>query len=938
MIRNKKQKALCFLLLFSIVFAVVFGCTYFVFWKNGKSFIWDYDGIKQHYAALCYLGRYYREFLSGVLRGDFVPPMFDLSLGMGEDIITTLNFYGLGDPLTLLAALVPEEKTEYLYDLLVVLRIYLAGLSFSWCCWKRGRSWNTTMIGALVYSFSGYVLHVAVKHPFFVIPMIFLPLAVVGLDRALENKKLTLLIFVTFLTALNGFYFFYMNTIFLGIYALIRVICQKKLFVRCWRCIAAYAVGTAMAGVFFVPSIAAYLTSTRSESAFDPGNLLLFDASRYHAILTRIIGPPRITWDYLGMVSLVLPAVVVLFTEGRRKNLELKANILCWTVLMLVPFGGYMMNGFSYVSGRFLYLTTFVYALGMVYGLPELLKLTRKNLLACLGVAGGYLVLVTLSKDVEQLTGWFGFAMLAVTWLVLLGWNWCRADEGFWRKHLSPPVAGWLKKNIYVLLTLIVCLNIIGSGWLLFSGKGQGYAESFIDRGKAYQYIAGSPEAEAEAEAENQVSKTSVVKGIYRTDSPAKRTENTGMVTRKYGVSSYFSMSNPNRIQYLLQMQDGGVLDSMFKIQGMDDRTWLAALASVGYYAVEQGKEYQLPYGYELVREFKRGKKTYGLYENQYFLPFGITYDSYMMEDQLGPEICKDGVKLQELMLKTVILEGEDLRDQSSGFQGQIEKVDKRSSVPELNSREIPCEIQSMKQVEVREGKVTVKKNGGSITLRLRESAPGAELYLRLPGYHMAQKNRTYCDITAVMGKQKKTIRALTNQWNWYFGREEYLFHLGMAQGAEGEILCKIRFQFKGSFELEKLKVIAQGMGDYGETIQARKEHVLEHVAADKNRIRGDVTVPANQLLFLSIPYSEGWKAVVNGKETPIYRANTAYMALPLKAGKNAVELYYETPYLMLGAGVSLAGLLAWAGYWIICRVLAKREAGKKEKSGGISI
>ncbi len=912
--RNKKQKALCFLLLFSVAFVVIFGCTYFVFWKNGKSFIWDYDGIKQHYAALCYLGRYYREIFSGILRGDFVPPMFDLSLGMGEDIMTTLNFYGLGDPLTLLAALVPEEKTEYLYDVLVVLRIYLAGLSFSWCCRKKGRSWSAAMIGALVYAFSGYILHVAVKHPFFVIPMIFLPLAVVGLDQALENKKLTLLILVTFFTALNGFYFFYMNTVFLGIYALIRMICQRKMFVRCWRCIAAYVMGTAMAGVLFVPSIAAYLSSTRSESAFDPGNLLLFDASRYNAILTRIIGPPRITWDYLGMASLVLPAVLVLFAGERRKNLELKANILCWTILMLVPFGGYMLNGFSYVSGRFMYLTTFVFALGMVYGLPELLKLTRKKLLVCLGGAGIYLVLVLFSAEVDQLTGWFGFAMLAVTLLVLLG----------------------LKKNIYVLLTLTVALNIIGSGWLLFSNKGQGYAESFIDRGRAYQYVAASPEAEVEKAAAKEASQTGTVKGIYRTDSPAKRTENTGMITGKYGVSSYFSMSNPNRIEYLLQMQDGGVLDSMFKIQGLDDRTWLAALASVGYYAVEQGKEFQLPYGYKLVKEFKRGKKTYGLYENQYFLPLGITYDSYMTEEQLGKETQEDGVKMQELMLKTAILKEADLADEASGFQGRIEKVNKRSSVPELNSREIPYEIQSTKQVEIRGGKAVVKKNGGSLTLRLKESLPEAELYLRLPGYQMAQKNRTYCDITAVMGKQKKTIRALTNQWNWYFGREEYLFHLGIAEG--GETICKIRFQFKGSFELGKLKVIAQGMEDYGETIQARREHSLEHVVTGKNSIRGEVTVPADQLLLLSIPYSEGWKAVVNGKETPLCRANTAYMALPLKAGENAVKLYYETPYLRLGLGISLAGLLACAGYWITCSVLAKRAAGKKEKSGGISI
>ncbi len=385
-------------------------------------------------------------------------------------------------------------------------------------------------------------------------------------------------------------------------------------------------------------------------------------------------------------------------------------------------------------------------------------------------------------------------------------------------------------------------------------------------------------------------------------------------------------------------MQDGGVLDSMFKIAGLDDRAWLAALASVGYYAVEQGKEFQLPYGYKLVREFKRGKKIYGLYENQYFLPFGITYDSYMTESQLEEETRKDGVKLQELMLKTVILDEASLTDETSGFQKQIAGVNRRSSAPALSSKEIPYEIQSTNQVEIREGKAVVKKNGGSLTLRLKEPVSEAELYLYLPGYQMAQKNRTYCDITAVRGKQKKTIRALTNQWNWYFGREEYLFHLGMAEGEEGETLCKIRFQFKGSFELEKLRIIAQGMENYGETMQARKEHAMEHVVTDKNCIRGDVTVPSDQLLFLSIPYSEGWKALVNGKKTSVCRANTAYMALPLKAGDNAVELYYETPYLRLGLAISLAGLLACAGYWITCSILAKRAAGKKERSGGISI
>lgn len=904
--KNKKQKALCFLLLFSITFAGIAFATYFLFLKYGKSFIWNYDGIKQHYAALCYLGSYYREIASGFLSGDFVVPMFDFSLGMGEDIITTLNFYGLGDPLTLLAAFVPGEKMEYLYDFLVLFRMYLSGVAFAWFCREKGRSWGCTFIGALTYAFSGYVLHVAVKHPFFVIPMIFLPLAVIGVDRALEKKKLTMLIVVVFLTALNGFYFFYMNTIFLVVYALIKVICRnvkgfsligfgKDLFTGAGRCLVAYGIGTAMAGVIFVPAIAAYLTSTRSESAFDAGNLLFFSANRYNAIFSRLIGPPRITWDYLGMVSLMLPAIVILFVtkcsaDKRRDNLWLKLNIIIWTVLMLIPFGGYMLNGFSYVSGRFMYLVTFVYAIGMVYGLPELLKLSRKKLIACIGTSLVYLILVLFSSDVDKLYGWFGFVMLAITLIVLVLANQDSLKE---KLSLTPKI-------VYAVLTGVVVLNIIGNGWLLFGGKGQGYLESFVNSGTAYETVMNTPEAEAKT-LENEGS----VNEFYRVDASEKSTENTGMLTGAYGVSSYFSISNPNRIQYLLQMDNGGVLDSMFKIKGLDDRTYLEALASVRYYAAEAGDEVKVPYGYKFVKEFVRGKKTYKLYENEYFLPLGITYDSYITEDVLNEDIANDGLQLQETMLKTLILEEEPA------------EIQRLPAVPEINVKEIPFEITETKNVEVKDGKVIVKKSGGCITLRLKEEVEGSELYLRLNGFDITQKNRTSCEITAKTEENQKTISALTNQWNWYFGRDEYLFNLGLM--SDGAATCTLKFQYRGKFDLEDLKICVQGMDDYAQTVSERTEATLQNVSLEKNRVSGNIAVAEKQMLFMSIPYSAGWKAWIDGKEAQIYRANTAYMAVPITVGEHEVVFTYETPYVKAGAVVSLVGILAFVLYvvWV---------------------
>ncbi len=908
--KGKKQKALCFLLFFSLCFAGITFCTYFLFLKNGKSFIWDYDGIKQHYAALCYLGNYYRETASRFLAGDFVLPMFDFSLGMGEDIITTLNFYGFGDPLTLLAAFVPEEKTEYLYDFLVIFRMYLAGLSFAWFCRQKKRSFASALIGALAYSFSGYVLHVAVKHPFFVIPMIFLPLAVIGVDRALEKKKLTLLIAVVFFTALNGFYFFYMNTVFLVIYALVKVICHsyregirkilKDVFAGAGRCIVAYSMGMLMAAVLFVPSVLAYLTGTRSESAFDPGNLLFFDTGRYNAIFTRLIGPPRITWDYLGMVSLGLFAIVILFAGTQKKNIVLKVNIIIWTLFMLVPFGGYMLNGFSYVSGRFMYLVTFVYAVGIVYALPELVKLSRRKLVVCAVAAMVYFIAVLFSSDVDEFYGWFGFVMLVVTFFVLA----LRSVRPFAEK-LTPKV-------IYSMLVTVVALNIIGNGWLLFGGKGQGYLQSFVDSGTAYETVVSSPEAEAQDSGEN---------GFWRTDASMKNTENAGMLTGKYGVSSYFSISNPNRTRYLLQMDNGGVLDSMFKIEGLDDRTFLEALASVRYYAVEAGDEGQVPYGYEFLKEFKRGKKTYRLFENTCFLPLGITYDSFVTEDSLDEETKENSLKLQEVMLKTLVL------------KEPAESIQRLDELPETKEREIPFEIVKTKNVEVGGGKAVVKKNGGSMTLRLGEKIADEELYVSLEGFEITQKNRTYCGITVKGAERKKTIQALTAQWNWYFGRDKYLFNLGITNSED--LACTIKFEYRGKFDLKNLNIYAQGMEDYKKTVSTRKASTLQGLSLGTNSVKGEITVSEPQMLFLSIPYSKGWSAAVNGKEVPVCQANTAYMALPLPAGENHVELNYETPYLRAGAGMTLVGFIMFIVYLLSARRRKQSAQGiRRERKG----
>ncbi len=55
------------------------------------------------------------------------------------------------------------------------------------------------------------------------------------------------------------------------------------------------------------------------------------------------------------------------------------------------------------------------------------------------------------------------------------------------------------------------------------------------------------------------------------------------------------------------------------------------------------------------------------------------------------------------------------------------------------------------------------------------------------------------------------------------------------------------------------------------------------------------------------------WKARVNGKAVPVYRANMAYKAIPIERGENVIELQFGSRlFSVLAAIVSLN-----AAFWL---------------------
>jgi len=106
-----------------------------------------------------------------------------------------------------------------------------------------------------------------------------------------------------------------------------------------------------------------------------------------------------------------------------------------------------------------------------------------------------------------------------------------------------------------------------------------------------------------------------------------------------------------------------------------------------------------------------------------------------------------------------------------------------------------------------------------------------------------------------------------------------------------------------------------------GTTEASAHEPRVEVVEYTPNRVVIDSFTPGDGFLVLSDLYYVGWKAVVDGVETEVYKADYAFRAVQLEAGEHRVEFLFDPPSFKIGLAVSLVALLALpalAGLWMV--------------------
>lgn len=890
----KEQRKYCYGV-YTLMFLLMCIVAFLPFFTEGKSFVWGAgveDGLSQHFSALAYYGEALREFFRNLLAGHPKLVMWDMSLGYGADILSTLNYYAIGDPLNLLYGFVSPKNTETMYDFMIVLRMYLAGITFIMYARKMKKRSYGTVIGALVYVFSGFCFRLGLRHPFFINPMIYFPLLCLGIEKIYQRERPYVFIFAVCVSAMSNYYFLYMLTIFAVIYAWIRFYKyteenkMKNFFLTILKFGMYYTLGIAMAAVILLPSVIGFLGNGRYGKGVDWKSLIVYPGKYYLLFIENFIGYGNMGSNtnagYLPIVG-----IVVLFTlfSQRMKHKKYRAAFIASIIALILPIFGYAFNGFSYANNRWAFALSFIVALLTAEMYPRLFVMSKRQQI---GIGAGIIIYtvfcIIVNASGEEILKNKGImaacGLIAVFYILLLIFQRLGYDTQ--------------KRIVRVSMAILLLISVGVHGYYRFDPKEYAYTQEFMDQGQAYRTLK-----------EDNIRMLSKANdpSVYRVHAEGYRYKNYGLINHLNTISGYYSIT-AKCVTDTIKGYDTLGMQYADKYKGVDQRLGLLSLAGVKYITVAHNSQVakdvssmgDVPYGVEKLR--KKGNIT--LYKNKYALPFAYAYDSYMTEQQYEQ---LNGIGKEQAMLAQIILN-------QHPADKEIQHNEQRNG-PDIQTISLPeTRISSPKGKKYADITVPVEKDKETY------------LYFKNLVYHGKKNGDDKFILTGRKGtkgilvtqndvQQKIHIQSTFNPY--YFGRKDYIVKINH-QTSKAKEKVRLNFLSPGEYEFDDISLITVPKKDVLARLKERKENSMKQIQYEGNHFRGVYHAKKDQILCVTIPYSKGWKATVNGNRTKIYKANGMFMGIIMKKGTQSVKLDYETPGLKIGAWISL---VAWIGLGI---------------------
>ncbi len=901
-------------LMYTILFMAISLFLILIFKKYNKEFIWNVDGRNQHIVTL----KYFRELLIGFFRTGSIST-FTWNIGLGFSFFANLAYYILGDVFSYISVCVPTSKVEMLYNILVIVRMYFVGIAFLLYCRYKKMNGFASVIGGLMYTFCSFTLYAAVRHPYFINAMIMFPLVLTGIDKIiLEDKPIYYCIIIAITFTMN-FYFAYMIALVIAIYGIALAICTykeeniKKIVKVLLKTLFYSILGIAISSIILLPTLISFFNSERSTASV----IYPYSLSYYRTLASNLLSlNENAYWVVLGVQSIFLISLPI-FIRKRKDNYPIFIVLVVLLLALLISQIGSIFCGFSYPNNRWTFIVSFILSFITTSLISDNRKLDKKDLIAIgifalvyLGINIIFDVGVTIYTEIQ-----IGIAILILLFMI----NKNKLEYKF------------KKVNLYhILLMIVFVLGIFSSVKYKYDVEGEGYVSEFLNYKEVSKIVSTS------AYQINDFSKAidyiqEIDKDFYRVSKYPYAYANVSLMNKKYNAIGHYYSITPN----LYGKLNTDLRNSQYYLsegfREFDYRTKITTLLGVKY-CIAKGNA-TIPYGYSVKDDYEGKSKVY---INNYSLPFGVLYDSYITNEEYDN---LTSLKKESSLLKTTVVD--------KNIASQTELIHEINN-DNNNIKEINYEIIDENSI-VNQNSITISnEKNNSIKLNFSD-VKNSEIYVCF-------KNLKYSPYTAnelmeVENDKKNSIvekEKNKNKYQWYQPHYDYvikaryndisktrtiknyltspycmddseiLLNMGYYVDANGMII--IEFSKVGHYQWDDIKIYAVSMEDYEEDIKELKRSNFETISYENGYMKGTVDAEVSGILQFSTIYDKGWKVYVDGEQVDTFESNKYFLGIYITKGEHIVELKYETPYLKVGAVISIIGITILAGVTIFKR------------------
>lgn len=621
--------------------------------------------------------------------------LYDWSTDLGGSVLGCYSFYILGSPFFWLTIPFSSGVVPYLLPWINALKYGVMALSAFCYLKKHTQTEDGAFMGALLYAFSGFAGVVLVYNHFHDV-MAFFPFWLLLLDKMLEEKKCIGFTLMTSFMAILNYYFFVGEVVFAVIYFF-----TKRPTVRgALRAILCGGIGVLLSLWYVIPAVSYTIGNSRLSDVLMGYDLLTYSEPRMlMGILKNVVLLPDISGlnsmfnmgysrvsglgAYIPLFSLA--GVIAYFIVYKNKDLTTyeerwpKRTLIACLVFAAIPVLNALFSALnSEYYARWYYMPVLIMCMmtgRLLEKIPEDKGLGNYFATGNIFVAAcvcffaiasvmpakkddGTVTILGNLKNPEQLLCELIFSALMTLILFLLIYI------------VFPKIEKTMILKIIVSAAcLITSLVMMVEGSLLIERERK---LSFIEQG-----IKGGDAVEFPDET-----------GWYRIETE-EDVYNYPMIWNRPSITSFISTIPSSTIDFYKGLELSRKVTSKLGVTRVGART----LLSGRYFLVEKATPIEkigrvedvntLSY-FSLIGE----TNDFDIYENDYYVPMGFTFDEYVLEDDYHQSEASSATK-DKLLMKALIL-SDSVAQKYDGYLTQIYMMDV-DSVP-LNTFISECD------------------------------------------------------------------------------------------------------------------------------------------------------------------------------------------------------------------------------------------------------